>query len=149
MASETAGYSGTPLARKLGIKPEHQLVLVGAPAAWDVPDLPAGVEVERSDRLPRRRAADVVLVFVRRATELSRVPQAGRLIFPDGAVWVAWPRKAGGHVSDISENDIRDTVLPVGLVDVKVAALDHDWSGLKIVWRKELRTGPTPPTPAG
>ena len=91
-------------------------------------------------RLPRSGSADVVLLFVRRAAELNTIQAAGEMIFPDGAVWVAWPRKAGGHVSDITENDIRDASLPHGLVDVKVAALDHDWSGLKIVWRKERRT---------
>ena len=60
-------------------------------------------------------------------------------MFPAGGLWVAWPRKAGGHVSDISENDIRDVALPLGLVDNKVAALDDDWSGLRVVWRHERR----------
>jgi hypothetical protein len=59
---------------------------------------------------------------------------------PNGSLWLAWPRKAGGHTSDISDNEIRRVVLPLGLVDVKVAALDVDWSGLKIMWRKELRS---------
>jgi hypothetical protein len=67
------------------------------------------------------------------------VEALGQAIFPAGMVWIAWPRKAGGHVSDISENGIRDVVLPHGLVDVKVAALDEDWSGLKVVWRREKR----------
>ena len=57
----------------------------------------------------------------------------------DGALWLAWPRRAGGHRSDITDNEIRAVVLPLGLVDIKVAALDDDWSGLKVVWRKELR----------
>jgi hypothetical protein len=137
-----AGYSSTPLARKLGIKPEHRLVLVDAPPGWDVPDLPPGVESLRVARPRTQGPIDVVVLFVRRAAELSSVAGVGQLIFPDGAIWVAWPRKAGGHVSDVTENDIRDAVRPVGLVDVKVAALDHDWSGLRIVWRKELRGGP-------
>jgi hypothetical protein len=59
----------------------------------------------------------------------------------DGSLWIAWPRKAAGHVSDISENELRLIILPIGLVDTKVAALDEDWSGLKFVWRKELRSG--------
>ena len=127
-----AGYSGTPLARKLGLKPGHRVVLVAAPAGWTIPDLPDGVELERD-----ARAADLV----------ERLPELGRRIFPVGAVWVAWPRKAAGHTSDILEQTIRDIALPSGLVDVKVAALDHDWSGLRLVWRKELRTGHGPPGP--
>jgi hypothetical protein len=81
----------------------------------------------------------VVIAFHREAAELSRVEALGQAIYPDGMVWIAWPRKAGGHESDITENAIRDAVLPHGLVDVKVAALDDDWSGLKVVWRLERR----------
>jgi hypothetical protein len=66
-------------------------------------------------------------------------------IMPDGCLWVAWPRRAAGHTSDITDNVVREIVLPRGLVDVKVAALSDDWSGLKIVWRKERRRpGPAP-----
>jgi hypothetical protein len=90
--------------------------------------------------VPGSGSSDVVLIFIREAAGLSVIARLGEMIFPDGAVWVAWPRKAAGHVSDIAENDIRDAALPIGLVDVKVAALDHDWSGLRLVWRKELRT---------
>jgi hypothetical protein len=68
----------------------------------------------------------------------------GRRVFPAGAVWVAWPRKAAGHTSDILEQTIRDVALPLGLVDVKVAAIDRDWSGLRLVWRRELRGGAPP-----
>jgi len=135
-----AAYSKNPLARKLGIKPEHRLLVVGAPSGWDVPELPAGVGLRRVQRLPRSGSADVVLLFLRRPAELSAIQPLGEMIFPDGAGWVAWPRKAGGHVSDVTENDIREASLPYGLVDVKVAALDDDWSGLKIVWRRERRT---------
>jgi hypothetical protein len=81
-----------------------------------------------------------VIAFHRAAAELAaRVDTLGQAIYPDGMVWIAWPRKAGGHESDITENAIRDAVLPHGLVDVKVAALDDDWSGLKVVWRLERR----------
>jgi hypothetical protein len=132
-----AGYSGTPLWKKVGIKENQRLTLVDAPAGWTVPDLPAGVELVEG--LPDR--ADVVIAFHREAAELaSRVEVLGRAIHPDGMVWIAWPRKAGGHASDITENGIRDVVLPHGLVDVKVAALDDDWSGLKVVWRRERRS---------
>ena len=136
--SPAAGYSGTPLAKKLGIKPGHVLALVGAPAGWEVPGLPPDVPSRRGMRGP----ADVVIAFVRRAAELDTVlatvvPKLGR----EGALWIAWPRRAGGHNSDVTENLLRDRFLPTGLVDVKVAALDANWSGLRFVWRKELRPG--------
>jgi hypothetical protein len=132
-----AGYSGTPLAKKLGIKEGHRLTLVEAPPEWSVPDLPTNVEVGAGLQEP----ADVVIAFHREAAELSsRIEALGQAIHPNGMVWIAWPRKAGGHDSDITENGIRDVVLPLGLVDVKVAALDDDWSGLKVVWRRERRT---------
>ena len=82
----------------------------------------------------------MVIAFHREAAELSsRIEALGQAIYPNGMVWIAWPRKAGGHESDVTENGIRDVVLPLGLVDVKVAALDDDWSGLKVVWRRERR----------
>jgi hypothetical protein len=131
-----AGYSGTPLWKKVGIKENQRLTLVDAPEDWTVPDLPANVEVAAG----LQEAADVVIAFHREAAELeSRIEALGQAIYPDGMVWIAWPRKAGGHDSDITENGIRDVVLPHGLVDVKVAALDDDWSGLKVVWRLERR----------
>lgn len=87
-----------------------------------------------------RGKADVALLFVRRASELiRRVPPAGRAIFPNGAFWVAWPKRASKVPTDITEGTIRDVVLPLGLVDVKVCAIDEVWSGLKIMWRKENR----------
>lgn len=127
-----AGYSGTPLVKKLGVKPGHTLAYVDAPAGWSVPDLPGDVDV-RTDG-----PADVIIAFLTELADLDLAP-LGERIFPAGMIWVAWPRKAAGHVSDITENDIRDSALALGLVDVKVAALDDDWSGLKIVWRKENR----------
>ncbi|HEX5617471.1 MAG TPA: DUF3052 domain-containing protein [Solirubrobacteraceae bacterium] len=128
------GYSGTPLAKKLGIKPGHRLALVDAPDGWAVPDLPNDVTAGPPE------GADVVVAFHRAAAELAaNIEALGQAIYPDGMVWIAWPRKAGGHDSDITENGIRDVVLPLGLVDVKVAALDNDWSGLKVVWRRERR----------
>ena len=133
------GYSGTPLVRKLGIKPEHRVVLAGSPPGWSIDDLPGGVTVARR---VTRRPADVIVAFFRRLSPLQKaVPDLAERIVPDGALWIAWPRRAGGHTSDITDNAIREGVLPLGLVDVKVAALDEDWSGLKVVWRKELRAG--------
>lgn len=128
-----AGYSGTSQARKLGIKPGLRVVVVGAAAGWALDD-PSPTESAGEDG-----SADLMLVFVRAADELSRLPALAERVYPDGALWVAWPRKAAGHVSDVTENGIRDAVLPHGLVDVKVAAIDADWSGLKIVWRKAAR----------
>ncbi|WP_163572969.1 DUF3052 domain-containing protein [Fodinicola feengrottensis] len=134
------GYSGTPLARKLGVKPGHVLALIDAPAGWAVPDLPGGVDVRTGGDGP----ADVLIIlFVDRLADLD-LTAPGRRIFPAGMVWVAWPRRAGGHTSDITDNDVRGHALSLGLVDVKVAALDTDWSGLKVVWRKENR-GEKPP----
>lgn len=82
-----------------------------------------------------------MLAFVRVESGLQELPQWGERIFPSGSIWIAWPRKAAGHVSEMTENLIRDEALALGLVDVKVAAIDTDWSGLKLVWRKELRVG--------
>jgi hypothetical protein len=122
------------LAKKLAIKEGHVLALLDAPAGWAVPDLPDGVEV----RTDLRRAPDTTIAFVRSRGELNR--QAPRLVKatgPTAGLWIAWPRKAGGHVSDMTEQSLRDTFLPTGLVDVKVAAIDDDWSGLRFVWRKD------------
>jgi hypothetical protein len=131
----TAGYSATPQARKLGLKAGMRLALDGAPRGWRLADPPPVV------RAPARGPADVVIWFVRSAAELADVAARGARIYPDGALWIAWPRKAAGHVSDVTDNAIRDAVLPLGLVDVKVAAIDADWSGLKVVWRTERRGG--------
>jgi hypothetical protein len=152
-AGGAAGYSGTPLARKLGVRPGHTLLLAGAPAGWTVPGLPTDVTVATA---PARggapppdtgaaASADVIVLFARSRSELERdlagitsgLPAASSL-------WIAWPRRAAGHTSDITENGLRDRLLPVGVVDVKVAALDHDWSGLKFVWRRANRMPPRP-----
>ncbi|MGB8196309.1 MAG: DUF3052 domain-containing protein [Acidimicrobiales bacterium] len=135
----TPGYSGTPLAAKLGIRAGQRLELLGAPHEWSIADLPEDVVVTR-----RRSAtpANVVVAFFQNATSLNqRITELSTAITTDGALWIAWPRKAAGHVSDLTDNVVRGAVLPLGLVDVKVAALDDDWSALKMVWRKELRAG--------
>lgn len=131
-----SGYSGTPLARKLGIKADHLVVLRHAPAGWQIPDLPPGVRVADGTATE----ADLVLGFYRSRAELAQ--DAARVtaeLPPASSWWVAWPRKAAGHTSDLTENALRDLLLPTGLVDVKVAAIDPDWSGLKFVWRRERR----------
>lgn len=135
-AGAMAGYSGTPLWRKLTIKPGHVVCLVGAPSGWAIADLPDGVTERR--RLSGR--PDLVVAFFTESRALvRRLPRLVEVLDADAGVWVAWPRKAAGHVSDITENELRALILPTGLVDVKVAALDDDWSGLKFVWRRELR----------
>ncbi|HEX3812211.1 MAG TPA: DUF3052 domain-containing protein [Mycobacteriales bacterium] len=145
------GYSAARAARKLGIKPDSVLMLLDAPAGWAVPDLPAGVDVRwTADDMPDPDQPadpantycrpDVVLAFARTAAVLhERIGLLATVIYPAGAVWIAWPRKAGGHVSDMTENLIREVALPLGLVDNKVAAIDDDWSGLRLSWRRELR----------
>lgn len=135
------GAPATALARKLGLKEGHRAALVGAPAGWQVPGVPEGTTLRRRARLGDGRL-DLLVAFFRRLGPLeSQLEALGRAVAPDGALWVAWPRRAGGHTSDITERAIRETALPLGLVDVKVAALDEDWSGLKLVWRRRLRAG--------
>lgn len=130
----SAGYSGTPQTTKLGLTSSTTWDKVNAPDGWAFQTAPDA-------DLRRDGDADVVLAFVRSAADVRRtVEQQERRIFPAGALWIAWPRKAAGHVSDVDENLVRDTALLRGLVDVKVAALDADWSALKIVWRKENRS---------
>ena len=130
-----AGYSGTPQAKKLGLKPGHRLAVVGAPRAWRVSDPPDGLVKVTGDG-----PADVILCFCRRASEVvERIPRLAPRIHPEGAIWLAWPRRAGGHDSDITDEVVRRQALPLGLVDVKVAAIDQDWSGLRLAWRKERR----------
>lgn len=134
----TSGYSGTPLVRKLGIRsgmacaaldaPEHYLeLLVGLPA-----DVPIG-EVAIPD-------LDFVHLFARERAGLdARLRALREMIVPNGMIWVSWPKKASGVVTDVSEDVIRTTALSVGLVDVKVCAVDETWSGLKLVIPKADR----------
>jgi hypothetical protein len=130
-----AGYSDTPQLQKLGIVPGVRLRILGADSDWSFAEPLEGVDMASDG------PCDVALVFVRALVELDATVRWGELVYPAGAVWVAWPRKAAGHVSEVDENTVRDAALAVGMVDVKVAAIDDDWSGLKIVWRKENRTG--------
>ncbi len=144
-----AGYSATPLWKKLGVREGSSLLLLDAPRGWSVADLPEGVAstVESSGDGIGAAPADVIVAFHSALEAMRRnLPLLGRRIFPAGAIWMAWPRRAAGHESDIREQDIRTVALPLGLVDVKVAALDEDWSGLRLVWRTELRQA-SPATP--
>lgn len=135
-----AGYSGTPLWKKLGVKPGATLLTIGAPKGFSVPDLPEGAHMVNVAHKDEGGQAETILAFFGELATLSdAIASLGERIFPDRALWIAWPRRAGGHDSDIREQSIRDVALPLGLVDVKVAALDEDWSGLRLVWRKERR----------
>lgn len=112
------------------------MALVGAPPSWSPGELPDGARLRRGLRGP----ADIVIAFLRRASELEKV--LGRVVpvlGPEDALWLAWPRKAAGHVSDLGDNLVRTATLKTGLVDVKVAAIGDDWSGLRFVWRRERR----------
>lgn len=138
-----AGYSSTGTAKKLGVKEGSELVLSGAPDGWAIDDLPPLVTVRHVADHGTFEAAtsrSVVIAFFRAvAAYEAEIQRLASSIFPAGALWIAWPRRAAGHQSDISDNTIRASALPIGLVDNKVAAIDEDWSGLRIVWRKTLR----------
>jgi hypothetical protein len=135
-----AGHSGTPLAKKLGIKPEHRPAVLGAPDGFAIPDLPGGVEA----RTALRGVSDVIVSFhTSRAALAKRVPKLMAGLHVDGGIWVAWPKRASGVPTDITEDVVREVVLPTGLVDVKVCAIDGTWSGLRVCLRKELRPGRT------
>ena len=138
-----AGYSGTPLARKLGIKAGHRVVLVAAPAGFErnLEGLPDGVSFARQ----ARGIADIILLFALRATDLAAHFSAlARHLDPAGGLWVAWPKKASGRATDLTEGVVRDIGLSTGLVDNKVCAVDEVWSGLRFVVRLADRPPRTP-----
>lgn len=133
-----AGYSGTPLAKKLGIKDGTRLAVVSAPDGFAIDDLPPAVELRSS----ARGVSDVILSFhTSRAELVKRLPALLRSLDVDGGLWISWPKKASGVPTDITEDVIREVALPAGLVDVKVCAVDDIWSGLRLCLRKELRAG--------
>jgi len=131
-----AGYSGTPLARKLGIKDGAEVVSLDAPPGFV--GLIDGVPLIAASRVPKR--ADVIVAFFTERAELERrIEPCGKAIFPDGGLWVAWPKRASGVPTDITEDTVREVALPLGLVDNKVCAIDDVWSGLRVVWRRDRR----------
>ena len=134
-----AGYSATPLIKKLGIKPGFDVAFVNAPEDFVKQlDLPSDVSVRshsKSDDL------DFILVFVKSQKILSTAfAESARKIKPGGMLWVSWPKKTSGVQTDLTENVVRDIGLAVGLVDVKVCAIDDVWSGLKFVYRLKDRS---------
>jgi hypothetical protein len=133
----TSGYSGTPLAKKLGIKAESTLVLIRAPDAFEavLTDVPAGVTTVRATAPGRHPAADLTVWFVSRRAELESA--IGRAVESMGAgLWIAWPKKASGVVSDLTEDVVRNAGLAHGVVDYKVCAINQVWSGLKFARRR-------------
>ena len=146
MATGTAGagYSGTPLWRKLGVREGHRLALLDAPDDLPLADLPAGVDLRR--RLGGE--LDVIVVFTTRRADLARRwPAFLRALVVDGGLWVAWPKRASGVATDMTEDVVREVALPTGMVDNKVCAIDGTWSGLRCVLRRELRPGRTRAAP--
>ena len=136
----TAGYSGTPLPQKLGIKEGSRVILLGAPDGFlDVlGSLPAGVKI--SSRSTGQ--ADVIVLFAMKFARLkSAFPKAMKLMPPDGGMlWISWPKKSAKMDSDLDENLIRDFGLDLGLVDTKVCAVDDKWSGLRFSRRRVKTT---------
>ena len=139
MKSPSAGYSGTPLARKLGISEGSRVMVKRGPPGYLglLKPIPEGTVFQKSVS----RQSDIVHVFATRRSSLRT--ELGKLrkgIRDDAALWVSWPKKASGMETDITEDTIRELALPLGFVDVKVCAIDETWSGLKLVIRKELRS---------
>ena len=131
-----AGYSGTPLAKKLGIRSQFRVAFFR---------LPPEVKTELKDNLAHCREAgpgplDFVMIFVKSQAELRKqFPQFARQLAPAGMLWVSWPKKSSGVTTDVAENDVRGIGLEAGLVDVKVCAVSEIWSGLKFVIRVKDR----------
>jgi hypothetical protein len=135
-----AGYSGTPLWKKLGYKTGMSAYVEGEPSNYiSLLTLPADVVVTW---LPRAKSdMEFVHLFATSASQLkSKLESVRKRIVPGGVIWVSWPKKSSGVTSDITEDTIRDLALPIGLVDVKVCAVDEVWSGLKLVIRRTERT---------
>ncbi|MBL8515799.1 MAG: DUF3052 domain-containing protein [Betaproteobacteria bacterium] len=136
----TAGYSGTPLWKKLGLKEGGTLATVGAPTSFpdDLGELPPGANIRGGLKADEA----LCIVFVGdRATLERQVAIAAKKLHRDGSLWISWPKKSSKLFKDLTEDGIRHVVLPMGLVDVKVCAVNDDWSGLKLMVRKELRAG--------
>lgn len=135
-----AGYSGTPLPQKLGIKEGMRVAILHAPDGIErtLADLPAGVELQHG--LRKRQPVDLVVGFVTERAHLERnIEWILATLPPAGAFWVAWPKRASRVPTDMTEDVVRAVALPLGWVDTKVCAIDDTWSGLKLVLRKELR----------
>lgn len=139
-ASMTAGYSGTPLPKKLGIKEGHALASIGAPDHFAelLVELPRGVVLKRNPR--GQTHFDVIVAFVRSEKELAkRFGRGVQLLDPFGGLWVAWPKQSSPLATGLKESHVREHGLSTGLVDNKICAIDADWSGLRFVVRTKNR----------
>ncbi len=133
-----AGYSGTPLIRKLGIRPQERVIAINAPKNYEklLGDLPEGASVV--DRITSN--ANFIHLFVRRRANLEKeLARLRNKLANTGALWVSWPKKSSGVPTDVTEDVIREVALPLGVVDTKVCAVDEIWSGLKLMVRRENR----------
>ncbi len=129
-----SGYSGKPLAQKLGVKPETTVVLIDAPDGFErlLDPLPAGTTSRRGNRGRR----ETTIWFVTSRRQLERRLQGVAEAVGDGTLWMAWPKRSSGVETDMTEDVVRDVVLPIGLVDTKVCAIDDTWSGLRLTRRR-------------
>jgi hypothetical protein len=143
-AAASSGYSGTPLPQKLGLKDGQAVLFVDLPKHLDWLKGAASFRKLAESGIARVRRAgrgfDFIHVFTSSRNDLAKFIQPLMdAIVREGMIWISWPKKASGVPTDITEDVIREVVLPIGLVDVKVAAVDEIWSSLKLVIRKELR----------
>ena len=138
-----AGYSGTPLPKKLGIKPGAVVTLLGAPEGFES-KLPEDVRIVRG----ARGTCDLILLFVRSRADLGRrLPAAQKALAVQGGLWIVWPKKTSALAGDLTQQAVRETGLASGLVDYKICAVDETWSGLLFAWRRKRPPG-TPLQPA-
>jgi hypothetical protein len=135
-----AGYSNTPLSKKLGIKEGHKVAVVHAPHSFGktLGDLPQNVVIRSG--LTGKSLFDVIVVFVTSRADLQRqITATRRYMTPAAGLWIAWPKKTSKVATDVTESVVREIALPTGLVDNKVCAIDETWSGLRLVIRLALR----------
>ncbi len=140
----SAGYSGTPLSTKLGIKAGSTVWLVGAPEGFDaeLEPLPEQVVLRRRVAADAGPVVDVAVLFTTWRRHLDeRYPKVMARVGPAGGLWVAWPKRASGVATDVTENVVREMALAAGMVDNKVCAVTDVWSGLRLVWRLRDRPG--------
>jgi len=134
-----AGYSGKPVWQKLGLAAESRLLLRHAPG--DYADM-VGLDAGALNEVGARAAFDIAHVFATSKAELAEeIRSLAQRLGATGVIWVSWPKKAAKVATDITEDTVREIALPLGLVDVKVCAVDDVWSGLKLVWRRDRREG--------
>ena len=138
MATSDSGYSGTPLPKKLGLNEGGTMVLINAPPGMKqlLVSIPARATLVSKLAVSN----DLVLLFCKDTAALKKaLPAVSKKLHADGSLWISWPKKSSKLFVDLTEDGIRTVVLPTGLVDVKVCAVNEDWSGLKLMVRKELR----------